>query len=255
MIKVNDLKFGYNGSNILDGLSLEVNEGEIFTILGPNGSGKTTFLKCIERILVPKSGTIEISGKDLNEYSIKELGKVVSSVPQLHRLTFPFTVLDFVLMGRNPYLDFFSLPSKDDLEIALEALNDVGIAHLRDSPYTNISGGELRLTLIARVLAQRTPVVILDEPTAFLDFKNEYIILSKIRELKMKKGLTIVLTLHDPNLAMRFSDRVMMLSDGKILSIGTPTEVLTQDNIKLLYGVETEKMESEGNSYFFPKEF
>jgi iron complex transport system ATP-binding protein len=253
MIKVESLSFGYNGARVLTDLSFEIREGEIFTILGPNGSGKTTLLKCLEKVLIPSSGKISLYNRDLKTYPVKELSRVISSVPQLHRMTFPFTVLDFVLMGRNPYLDFFSLPTQADVQIAIEALKDVGIAHLKDSPYTNISGGELRLTLIARVLAQMTPVVILDEPTAFLDFKNEYIILNKIKELKAKKGLTIVMTLHDPNIAMRFSDRVMMLLNGKILSIGASSHVLTQDNIKMLYDIETEKAESEGNSYFFPK--
>jgi len=253
MIKVESLSFGYNGSRVLTDISFEIREGEIFTILGPNGSGKTTLLKCLEKVLIPSGGKISLYDRDLKTYSVKELSRVISSVPQLHRMTFPFTVLDFVLMGRNPYLDFFSLPTQADVQIAIEALKDVGIAHLKNAPYTNISGGELRLTLIARVLAQMTPVVILDEPTAFLDFKNEYIILNKIKELKAKKGLTIVMTLHDPNIAMRFSDRVMMLLNGKILSIGASSQVLTQDNIKMLYDIETEKAESEENSYFFPK--
>ncbi len=253
MIRVENLAFAYNGTEIFKNLSIEVNEGEIFTILGPNGSGKTTLLKCIERILIPKSGNISIYGKDIKDYSIKELGRIISSVPQQHRITFSYTVLDIVLMGRNPYLDFFSLPSERDVQIAMKALEEVGIAHLKASPYTEISGGELRLTLIARVLAQETPVVILDEPTAFLDFKNEFLILNKIRELKTKKGLTIIMTLHDPNLAMRFSDRILMLTRGKILAIGTPDEVLTSENLKSLYEIETEKMESEGKSYFYPK--
>jgi iron complex transport system ATP-binding protein len=253
MIKINNLTFGYFDSEVFRNLSFEINEGEIFTILGPNGSGKTTLLKCIERLLVPKGGNILIRGEDLSKYSLKELGRTISSVPQMHKISFPYTVLEIVLMGRNPYLDFFSLPSQKDVEIAVKALEEVGIIHLRDMPYTDISGGELRLALIARVLAQNTNIVVLDEPTAFLDFKNEFLVLNKIKELRDKKNLTVVMTMHDPNQALRFSDRVLLIKKQEVVALGDPKEVLTANNLRKLYGIEAELLQIEGNTFIYPK--
>jgi iron complex transport system ATP-binding protein len=253
MIKVNNLTFGYFDSEVFRNLSFEVNEGEIFTILGPNGSGKTTLLKCIERLLTPKGGNIVVSGKDLKDYSLKELGRTISSVPQIHKISFSYTVLDMVLMGRNPYLDFFSLPSEKDVKVALEALKEVGIYHLKDMPYTDISGGELRLTLIARVLAQNTGIVILDEPTAFLDFKNKFLVLNKIMELRDRKNLTVLMTMHDPNQALRFSNRVLLIKKQEVVAMGKPEEVLTPDNLRKLYDIEAELLQIEGNTFIYPK--
>lgn len=254
MIKINNLTFGYFDSEIFRNLSFEVNEGEIFTILGPNGSGKTTLLKCVERLLNPKGGNIIVSGKDLRNYSLRELGRTISSVPQIHKISFPYTVLDMVLMGRNPHLEFYSLPSEKDVEIAMNALKEVGILHLKDMSYTDISGGELRLTLIARVLAQNTSVVILDEPTAFLDFKNEFLILNKIRDLRDKKNLTVLMTMHDPNQALRFSDRILLIKKLEVVALGKPAEVLTSDNLKKLYDIEAELLHIEGSTFIYPKE-
>jgi len=253
MIKVNNLTFGYFDSEVFRNLSFEVNEGEIFTILGPNGSGKTTLLKCIERLLAPKGGNIIVSGKDLKDYSLKELGRTISSVPQIHKISFSYTVLDMVLMGRSPYLDFFSLPSQKDVKVALEALKEVGIYHLKDMPYTDISGGELRLTLIARVLAQNTGIIILDEPTAFLDFKNKFLVLNKIRELRDRKNLTVLMTMHDPNQALRFSNRVLLIKKQEVVAMGKPEEVLTPDNLRKLYDIEAELLQIEGNTFIYPK--
>jgi iron complex transport system ATP-binding protein len=254
MIKINNLTFGYFDSEIFRNLNFEVNEGEIFTILGPNGSGKTTLLKCVERLLNPKGGNIIVSGKDLRNYSLRELGRTISSVPQIHKISFPYTVLDMVLMGRNPHLEFYSLPSEKDVEIAMNALKEVGILHLKDMPYTDISGGELRLTLIARVLTQNTSVVILDEPTAFLDFKNEFLILNKIRDLRDKKNLTVLMTMHDPNQALRFSDRVLLMKKLEVVALGKPAEVLTSGNLKKLYDIEAELLHIEGSTFIYPKE-
>jgi len=253
MIKVNNLTFGYFDSEVFRNLSFEVNEGEIFTILGPNGSGKTTLLKCIERLLAPKGGNIIVSGKDLKDYSLKELGRTISSVPQIHKISFSYTVLDMVLMGRSPYLDFFSLPSQKDVKVALEALKEVGIYHLKDMPYTDISGGELRLTLIARVLAQNTGIIILDEPTVFLDFKNKFLVLNKIRELRDRKNLTVLMTMHDPNQALRFSNRVLLIKKQEVVAMGKPEEVLTPDNLRKLYDIEAELLQIEGNTFIYPK--
>jgi len=252
MIKISGLKFGYFDTEVLKGLDIEVREGEILALLGPNGSGKTTLLKLLSKILEPRGGTILIMEKDIKQYSYNELAKTVSMVPQIHRATQPYTVFDVVLMGRNPQMDSM-FPKESDIKIALSILEELGIAHLKDRPYTDISGGELRLVLIARALAQESKIMLLDEPTAFLDFKNASLVLQKINELKEKKGKTIVVTLHDPNEALQVSDRILLMKKGEIVAIGTPDTVLSQENLKYVYGIDVEKVSINGKTFIYAK--
>ncbi|MDI6861228.1 MAG: ABC transporter ATP-binding protein [Caldisericia bacterium] len=253
-IIIKNLNFGYYDSEIFKEFSFEIESGEILTILGPNGSGKTTLLKLIQKILSPKGGNIIVSGKDINEYTFKELSKEISYVPQIHTPKFPFTVFDFVLMGRNPYIDNYSLPTEKDMEIVENSLKDLGILYLKDRPYIDISGGELRLVLIARAIAQETDVLLLDEPTAFLDFKNKLFVLKKIKELKQKRNLTVVITLHDPNEAINFSDRILLINKNEIVSFGPPEIVLSKENIKKVYSVEIEIFQINDRKFIVPKE-
>lgn len=252
MIKISNLNFGYFDTEVLRGLSIEVKEGEVLALLGPNGSGKTTLLKILAKILSPKGGSILILNKDIRSYSYNELAKTVSMVPQVHRAIQPYTVFDVVLMGRNPQMDSL-FPKEKDKRIALEILEELGISHLKDRPYTDISGGELRLVLIARALAQEAKIMLLDEPTAFLDFKNASLVLQKIIELKEKKGKTIIVTLHDPNEALQVGDRVLLMKKGEIVSIGTPNEVLTENNLKYVYGIDVEKVTINGKTFIYAK--
>ncbi|MFU2158322.1 ABC transporter ATP-binding protein [Caldisericum sp. AR60] len=252
MIKIENLNFGYFDTEVLKGLSIEVKEGETLALLGPNGSGKTTFLKLLSKILEPRGGTVLILGKDIRRYSYNELAKTVSLVPQIHRATQPYTVFDVVLMGRNPQMDAM-FPKESDKRIALSILEELGIYHLKDRPYTDISGGELRLVLIARALAQESKVMLFDEPTAFLDFKNASLVLQKIIELKEKKGKTIVVTLHDPNEALQVSDRILLMKKGEMVAIGKPEEVLTEKNLKYVYGIDVEKVSINGRTFIYAK--
>lgn len=253
MIKIEHIDFGYYDSEIFRDFSVEVKEGEIFTILGPNGSGKTTLLKCIEKILEPKEGSIFISGKNIKEYTQRELARTIASVPQMHRISFPYTVLELVLMGRNPHIDIFSVPKQNDIKIAEDALKEAGIYHLKDFPYTDISGGELRLSLIARALAQNALIFILDEPTAFLDFKNEHKILGKITELRNKLGLTVLMSMHDPNLAYRYSDKILLMKRLEVVAIGTPKEVLSEENLRKTYDMDVEVVKVNNETYIVQK--
>lgn len=253
-IVIDNLSFGYYDSEIFKDFSFEIEEGEILTILGPNGSGKTTLLKILQKILLPKKGNIIISGKDLNDYSIKELSKEISSVPQIHKPSFPYTVFDFVLMGRNPYVDDYSTPKIEDKKIVEKSLIDLGIYDLRDRPYINLSGGELRLVLIARAIAQDTDIILLDEPTAFLDYKNRFFVLEKIKDLNRKRGLTIIVTMHDPNEAINFSDRILLINKRKIVSFGKPEFVLNRENIKNVYSIDVDLIDFNGRKYIIPKE-
>mgnify|MGYP005832324819 CR=1 FL=1 len=252
-IIIKNLKFGYFDSEIFRDFSLEIDEGETLTILGPNGSGKTTLLKLIQKIILPKGGDIIISGENINKLNLKTLSKLVSSVPQIHKQTFPYKVIDFVLMGRNPYLDNYATPKDKDLEIAKKILDEMGLYHLKDRPYTDLSGGELRLVLIARGITQNSEILLLDEPTAHLDFKNQIIVLEKIKELKENKNLTIIMTMHDPNDAYKYSDKILLLNKGKIISYGIPDEVINYENLKMVYSIEVEIIKYNDKTFIYPK--
>ena len=252
MIKVTNLNFGYFDTEVFKGFSIEVEEGENLALLGPNGSGKTTLIKILSKILAPKSGNVLIENRDINSYSYAELSRVVASVPQIHRPTFQYTVFDVVLAGRNPHLTSIS-PSKQDEEIVLSILEELNISKLADRPYTDISGGELRLVLIARALAQEAKIILLDEPTAFLDFKNKNLILNKVLELREKKNITFIITLHDPNEAFQVADRVLLLKKGEVVALGKTDDVLTPENLKYVYDIDVEKVTYDGKVFIFAK--
>jgi len=252
MIKVTNLNFGYFDTEVFKGFSIEVEEGENLALLGPNGSGKTTLIKILSKILAPKSGNVLIENRDINSYSYAELSRVVASVPQIHRPTFQYTVFDVVLAGRNPHLTSIA-PSKQDEEIVLSILEELNISKLADRPYTDISGGELRLVLIARALAQEAKIILLDEPTAFLDFKNKNLILNKVLELREKKNITFIITLHDPNEAFQVADRVLLLKKGEVVALGKTEDVLTPENLKYVYDIDVEKVTYDGKVFIFAK--
>ncbi|HOC52393.1 MAG TPA: ABC transporter ATP-binding protein [Caldisericia bacterium] len=252
-IIIKDLNFGYYDTEIFRNFSLEIDEGEILTILGPNGSGKTTLLKLIQKIILPKSGDIIISGKNINNLTNKALSKSTSFVPQIHNQTFPYRVIDFVLMGRNPYINDYSIPKEEDIEIANKVLEEMGLYYLKDRPYTDISGGELRLVLIARGIVQNTEILLLDEPTAFLDFKNQLIVLETIKELKEKKKLTVIMTLHNPNEAYKYSDKILLIKKGEVISYGKPIDVINDENLKKVYSVDVEIVRYNGETIIYAK--
>lgn len=252
-IIIKDLNFGYYDTEIFRNFSIEIDEGETLTILGPNGSGKTTLLKLIQKIILPKSGDIIISGKNINNITNKALSKSTSFVPQIHNQTFPYRVIDFVLMGRNPYISDYSIPKEEDIEIANKVLEEMGLYYLKDRPYTDISGGELRLVLIARGIVQNTEILLLDEPTAFLDFKNQLIVLETIKELKEKKKLTVIMTLHNPNEAYKYSDKILLIKKGEVISYGKPIDVINDENLKKVYSVDVEIVRYNGETIIYAK--
>lgn len=240
MLSVKGLYFRHKEAkeDTLKGISFDAEKGSITTILGPNGCGKTTLFKCIAGVWKYYKGEIYFDGMAVEKFSLRERARIFSVVPQEHEPPFPYSVLDVVLTGRATYLGVFSSPGKRDFDIAEEALRMVGIERLKNKPYTKISGGERQLTLIARALAQQTPVMLLDEPTSHLDFKNQINVLKKIKELAIERKLTVIMTLHDPNLAMFFSDKIVMINSGSVVCSGTPEEVITQENIKKVYDVD-----------------
>ncbi len=249
VLKVDKLSFGYGKRIVLNGVELELKAKEILALLGPNGCGKTTLLKCINRILRPYRGVVYIEGRNYFQMNEKEIAKSVGYVPQDHKPPFPYRVLDFVLLGRSPYLGIFSSPSDEDRKVAIESLKVVGIDHFADRAYTELSGGERQLVLLARALATESKILLLDEPTAHLDFRNTHRVLATIRKIVKDRGLSAVMTLHDPNLAYRYADRIALISNARILKIGTPEEIMTKELLTEVYGIEVTILSLDGQKF------
>lgn len=234
-ITIEQLYFSYGQGEILKGVSAKLAGDGIYGVFGPNGSGKTTLLKCCTGILKAKKGTIKIGEENLSELSCKARGKKIAYVPQEHRLSFPFTVEEVVLMGRTPYLGGLGNPSKFDKEQAQLALKKTGIMDISGKVYTQLSGGQRQLVLLARAIAQDTPIIILDEPTSALDFKNQLLVFQILCDMA-ENGKLVVVCMHDPNHVKWFCKNVLILQDGNVLHQGSVEQVFTQECLKELYG-------------------
>jgi len=236
-IRLENTAFSYGEKEVFLGISLEVHKGEMVSILGSNGCGKTTLLRCIQGELRLKQGRVLLEGKNLSSMTPVERARKIGMVFQEHSALFPYPVLEVVRMGRAPHLGFFARPGARDTNISEHALERVGVLHLRDKAYTQISGGERQLVLIARTLAQEPEIMLLDEPTSHLDFKNQVLVL-KIMERLSKEGLSIVMTSHYPNHAFLFSSRIALMAHGKFHAVGNPDEVISPENLGAIYGME-----------------
>jgi len=246
------LAYGYRERVIGRDIALSLERGEVLALLGPNGSGKTTLLKTLLGLLPAQGGSLVLDGHPLANLSPPERARALGYVPQAHAGTFAFSVLSVVLMGRSAHGGLFAAPSARDHEIAQAMLERFGIARLAQRPYTLISGGERQLVLIARALAQEPAYVVLDEPTASLDFGNQGRVMREIRRLAAE-GLGVLFTTHDPNQALRHADRVMMIRDGQALASGPAAELLTPGRLEQLYGVPIETVKGEdGRVAFLP---
>lgn len=244
LLELQGISFGYNHENLFEGLNFSVSKGEVFCLLGPNGCGKTTLLDCILGVLRPRKGKILLEDMDIKDISAARIARKIAYVPQSHEKTFPYKVIDIVLMGRASYIGMFGSPSEDDIKYATQALDMVGISRLKDRPYTQLSGGEGQLVMIARALAQKTPLIVMDEPTAHLDFKHELVIMETIVELVRETGLSILMATHFPNHALYFENngiptRVALMSNKSFLEVGYPNDVLSEQNLKSVYNVNT----------------
>ncbi|NQT75602.1 MAG: ABC transporter ATP-binding protein [Candidatus Omnitrophica bacterium] len=226
---------GYGNVEILKDITFSIDPGSFIGIIGPNGSGKSTLLRTATKVLRPFKGEIYLQKKSMEDVTLKEMARTVAVVPQDSLFTFPFKVLDVVLMGRTPYISRLGLESKEDLMVAFEALECVDAMHLRDRFIDELSGGERQRVIIAKALAQKPQILFLDEPTTHLDISHQIEIFSLLRRLNKDAGLTIVTILHDLNLASEYCDDLILLSDGAIKKRGTPKEVLDYRTIEEVY--------------------
>lgn len=236
-IEVESLYFSYGDSLVLRDINFKIEKGEFVSIIGPNGSGKSTLLKNMISIYKPNKGLIKIDGKELKEYKAKELAKKVAIVLQDTNIAYDFSVFDVVMMGRNPYLGRFQNESYKDFQIVKDSLKLTDTLHLKDKSINQISGGERQRVIIARALAQEPKIILLDEPTSHLDINHQIEILSLLKKLNTEKNMTIVIVIHDINLAARYSNKMILLNKGEILSIGKPKEVITYENIEKAYNL------------------
>jgi len=240
-IEGHDLSIGYPDRMVGRGLNVALSTGEVLALLGPNGGGKTTLLKTLLGLIKPKAGEVRLGDKPLDSYSISERARVIAYVPQVHISTFAFTVETVVLMGRTAHGSLFSRPTTQDRGVAQAALERFGIEALANRPYTMISGGERQLVLLARALAQEPQFIVLDEPTASLDFGNQGKVMNEIRALA-KSGHGVLFTTHDPNHALRAADRAYLLRDGARIADGPVATVLNQEQLESLYHATVERL-------------
>jgi len=249
-----NLTIGYRDRVVGNHLDISLKAGEVLALLGPNGGGKTTLLKTLLGLLPPKGGEVRLGDRPLASYTLRERARRIAYVPQSHGATFGFMVETFVLMGRTAHGTLFSRPSTADRAIAARMLERFGIAHLADRPYTKISGGERQLALLARALAQEPKFVVLDEPTASLDFGNQGRVMREIRALGAS-GHGVLFTTHDPNHAMRAADRAFLLRQGVHMADGEVRTVLNRPQLEALYGAKLAVFQDResGEDAFLPR--
>lgn len=233
-INIKDVRVYYRSIKALDGVSLDVRSGEILSVIGPNGAGKTTLLRVINGVLKPLMGVVYIDKKSLGEISRKELARKIGTVPQRIYSSGMLTVYDFVMTGRRSYIDF--IPSKIDEEKVHDALKIVNALHLTERTLEELSSGELQRVIIARALAGEPEVLLLDEPTSNLDLKHQVEVLNIIKSLR-SKGLIIIMAIHDLTQAYKVSDKVLLLNNGRVFTVGKPDDVFDQEILSKVYGV------------------
>jgi iron complex transport system ATP-binding protein len=243
MLESKNLSFSYTDQRVLKNINFRAEKGEFISILGANGSGKTTFFQCMQGLLTIDAGKILLDGENINKMSKKEIAQKIAVVPQENKNIFDYQVLDMVLMGINPWLSFTEQPGPEAYKRAEEILAELEILNLKHKSFNKISGGERQLVLIARAVMQKSSVLFLDEPNSHLDFKNTHLILKIMRELSADQK-TVITALHDPNLAYQYSDRVIILKAGSIIASGPVKEVMTAENLSRAYEIEINKESS-----------
>jgi iron complex transport system ATP-binding protein len=241
------IRFGYQPREraVLQNLSLEIDSGSTTAILGPNGAGKTTLLHLAMGWLTPQQGRISLAGRPLADYARRELGRWIGLVPQFERMSFAYSILDYVLLGRAPYLKTLELPGKADVRLAMEVIDLVGLGGWADRPITRLSGGERQLVLIARALVQEPRLLLLDEPTAHLDLGNRLRLLQLLRDLSARQ-VTVLLTTHEPETAAAIASHIVLMRAGQVLRAGVLAETFTGETLSDTYGVPVRVIQFDG---------
>lgn len=269
LLEVDGISAGYGETVVLRDVSFVVRQGAIVALLGPNGCGKTTLLRIIGKLHVPTAGVVRVIGRDVAAMSQLDLSRVLATVSQVHQTSFPFSVLDILLTGRMPYISVLASPKAADVAFCREVLELFGIGHLETKAITKLSGGERQLVMIARAIAQEPRVLLLDEPTTYLDLRNQVRVLDTIARLARSQDLTVLMTIHDPNQALAYADRGVLLrklgalegaqdaGDGPLpdtntVAAGTPAEVLTPANVMRAYGVGVDLIEHANRRLLVP---
>lgn len=239
MIYAKNISFSYKTKSIFSSVSFSVFKGQILTLLGPNGTGKTTLLKCLMGVYNVDSGKVFIEKNMIQSFSRKDLAKQISYVPQYFDNIglSDFSVMEFIMMGRMPYVE--NIYSELDKDIVVEIIDEMKLTALAFRNMRELSGGERQRVYIARAIAQQPKAVLLDEPTSSLDLNNQLLVMQMIENLAKKKNIAIIMTMHDINLASLFSDRIILFKDKKLFKQGSVKDVITEENIKAVYGVDT----------------
>ncbi|MBR4226678.1 MAG: ABC transporter ATP-binding protein [Candidatus Methanomethylophilaceae archaeon] len=246
-VEADDVSFSYKDKHVLESITQGFDKGEIVSIIGPNGVGKSTFLHCLNRLLTPSEGKVLVDGRSVEDYSLKDLAKEMGYVPYSPASNFPLSVIDMVIMGRHPYSRIGS--SKDDLKAVHAVLERLDIDDLAFRPFTELSAGQRQKVMIARGLVQEPEVLLLDEPTANLDIKHQMEVASLLKELSKSIGLSVIMVSHELNIAAKYSDRMVLLHQGRIFKAGSPWEVITSENIREVYSVDAEVIDHSGRPY------
>lgn len=239
-------RYGGNSKDALTGLSLEISEGSVTAILGSNGAGKSTLLHIILGWLKPTDGKIDLQGRALHSYSRRSAGQIIALVPQTEHMPFDYTVLEYILLGRTPYLSPLETPGPGDMDVAFSALETSGLGELAYRHVTSLSGGERQLVLLARALTQQPKMILLDEPTAHLDLANKVRLVEILRRLHAA-GSTIIFTTHEPEAAIAVASDIILIRAGHILTSGPSDQVLTSENLTATYGTPVRLVRVDGH--------
>ena len=235
ILEVNDLEFYYHREKpVFHNVSFGLEAGEILTILGPNGAGKSTLLNCLANLLDPVSGQILLEGKDLRDIPLKEVAQIIGYVPQNHTSAYSYTIRDFVVMGRAPYLGMFAKPSEKDYALCDRVMEDLGIMRFADHPYTEVSGGERQQAMIARAIVQEPRIIMFDEPTNHLDYGNQMRMIRKVQRLA-EQGYAVIMTTHMPNHAIQLGGKTAILNRQGLLRVGKTEEIITEEVLEEIY--------------------
>lgn len=246
-LEVEGLTFGYGDADVLKGVTFSVESPQFVSVLGPNGVGKSTLIHCIDRILTPRSGSVRVDGRDVSEIPGRELAKIMGYVPCSSGTSFPMSVADTVMMGRYPHSG--NCRTEEDLRIVHSTLSLMSIEDLALRSFNELSAGQHQKVMLARGLAQESRILLLDEPTANLDIRHQMGVAHILRDLAHSRGMIVLMICHDLNIASRYSDRIILLSGGTVHSDGTPEEVLTEANIRDVYGIGCEVVTFEGRPH------